>query len=228
LSYRPPRFPAGTRPPDRGKQLPLAGRRAVAYWSDGGPGRLQLLGCAVQYFTENRWGRSIDTGWSDWDVEVFCHPWTVVQICTAEEEHGGGRRLVRVRYRLRPSEYLLALAAVAVVGGVIGATLPLVNDGGLIAAWAGGLLAAAAGLWWRGTRRAALAVAVVDRSAAELGMIRLDEPRAARHEDGHASARTAGLESRLQPVFSGPAEAGTPTPARSGRVGADQRTGRVR
>jgi hypothetical protein len=139
------------------------------YWSEDGFERLQLLGCAIQDFTENRWGRTIDSGWADWDVEVYCHPWTVVQIATAEEDHGGGRRLVRVRYQMRASGYLKALALTATVAGLYGAALPSLVGGVVCAV----LLASGAALWWWGTRRAALAVAVVDRWAGELCMIRI-------------------------------------------------------
>jgi hypothetical protein len=204
FAYRTPRLPTGTRPAAPDKRLPLSGRRALAYWNEGGLGRLQLLGCVVQYFTENRWGRSIDSGWSEWDVEVYCHPWTVVQIFTAEEDHGENKRLVRVRYRLRPSGYLTGLAAAAVLGGAVAAGLwPWAA-----AAWAGSLLAACGGLWWRGTRRAALAVAVVHRWAAELGMVRVPEPgddqgrvpRASRPCPGHEHERDARGTSDPSPL----------------------------
>jgi GT2 family glycosyltransferase len=146
-------------------RLPLTGRRTAAYWSEDGLGRLQLLGCVVCYLNENRWGRTIDSGWSDWDLELYCHPWTVVQLATAEEDHGGNRRLVRVRFRLRASGYTKALVGLALLAGVAGPSFPPA------AAAAAVLLAACLGLWWRGTYRASQAVAVVDRSAKDLGMV---------------------------------------------------------
>jgi hypothetical protein len=153
--------------------LPSNGRRAFAYWSQDGLGRLQLLGCAIQDFTENRWGRTIDSGWANWDVEVHCHPWTVVQIATAEEDHGAGKRVVRVRFCLRASSYLKALSSAALVTGLTGAALdsPIAVGIGL------GLVLLGAATWWVGTRRAALAVDVIDRWASDLGMTRLGRLR---------------------------------------------------
>ena len=57
-----------------------------------------------------RWGKTVDSGWSDWDVEVHYHPWTMLQVCSAQEDHADGKRLIRVRYRLRPTP-LAQLAA---------------------------------------------------------------------------------------------------------------------
>jgi hypothetical protein len=137
------------------------------FWSEQGVGRLQLLASVLQYLNEHRWGKAVDSGWSAWDLEVYCHPWTIAQVCTAEEDHGHGRRLTRVRYRLRASNYLKALATAGVVGLVAGDWL----GAWIGTALAGGMLAACLALWTWGTRRAAHLVAVVDAMAAELGLV---------------------------------------------------------
>ena len=103
-----------------GQPLSLRGRRTAGYWSEHGRNRTELLGLLIAYLNEQGWGKTIDSGWENWDVEVYCHPWTVVQIATAQEDHGGGRRSIRVRYRLRPSGYtkfmgVLALASISLV-----------------------------------------------------------------------------------------------------------------
>jgi GT2 family glycosyltransferase len=157
-------------------RLPASGATTVAYWADGGRDRKELLDAAVDRLTRLGWGKETDSGWSEWDLEVHCDPWTVVQVCTVQEEHGGGRRCVRVRYRLRPSWYLRLLGLAIVLAG--GATLAsLLRPGGEVGAAlpaAGALIVlACAGLWWRGTARAARAVTLIDAVARELGMIRL-------------------------------------------------------
>src|SRR5262249_61278331 len=91
---------------------------AAEYWTEGGYARTELLALVIAYLNENGWGKTIDSGWSDWDVEIYCHPWTVVQACTAQEDHGSGKRLIRVRFRLRPSGYLKVLAGAAVLAAV--------------------------------------------------------------------------------------------------------------
>jgi GT2 family glycosyltransferase len=163
--------------------LPLTGSLTVDYWSETGCERTELVGLIVAYLTERGWGKTVDSGWSDWDVEVFCHPWSAVKINTAQEDHGSGKRLLRVRYRLQPIGFtqgigLLALCASAVAAGW--PTWPWVSI-------AGTLLALCGGLWWSGTRRASNAVAVVDAMAGKLGLIRCEpvpraEPQAPKDE----------------------------------------------
>jgi hypothetical protein len=89
-------------------------------------------------------------------------------VCTAEEEHGGDRKLIRVRYRIRPSGYskLLGLFGLTALGlaGIFQAW-PLAVVGALS-------LAGVGGAWWRGCRRASQAVVLVDKLARDMGLSR--------------------------------------------------------
>ncbi len=114
----------------------------------------------------------IDAGWSDWDLEVYCHPhpWTVVRVVTAQEEHGNGRRLIRARFTLRLTSYgrLLAWGAVfaAVSAWFLGPRAMVACAVALLTClW----------MWGRGTRQAAQVVGVFDRVAEQLGWITLIE-----------------------------------------------------
>jgi glycosyltransferase involved in cell wall biosynthesis len=165
--YRPRQVDPGT-PSSSGRRMPLTGVSTAAYWSEAGAERTEFLAQVVAYLAEHRWGRSVDSGWSDWDLEVYCHPWTVVQVCTAQEEHGGKKHLIRVRYRLRPSGYMKALAITGVSGIAVVALLqawPFAIGVGLI-------FPVLFLLWWRGARRASYAVAGFDAVAERLGLIR--------------------------------------------------------
>jgi GT2 family glycosyltransferase len=170
FSYRPPStdpsVAAGLSP--RPQTLPLHGFRTVAYWTGERYERLELLGLIVAYLNEHGWGKVIDTGWSNWDLLVYCHPWTVVEICTAQQDYGSHDRVICVRYRLCPSRYLKMLTALVLLTAGVAAAFQL---------WPATLVAAAilllcGGLWWRGTCRASQAVAVVDHLAGSLGLVR--------------------------------------------------------
>jgi hypothetical protein len=140
----------------------------VAYWSETGRGRTALLAEVLRRSEQLAWGRTVDSGWSDWDLEAEGGPLAKVRVATAEENHGGNRRLVRVRLRLRPTPFGCLLVAAIGLAGVAA---------GLAAPWAAipagvGVLAAA-GFMARDARRAAGLAGVFDAAAAALGMTRV-------------------------------------------------------
>lgn len=148
-------------------RFPFGGGEAMAYWGDRNQERTQLLNRVVSHLESLRWAKVIDAGWSEWDLTVDCTRWSVVQICTAQEDHGAGKRLIRVRYRLRPRDAAraLALAGVICVAGV---------------AWFSPVAGAAAGIffpaacvsaWWRSLRPAAQVARVFDGVAASMGLV---------------------------------------------------------
>jgi GT2 family glycosyltransferase len=153
------------------ERLPLSGRRCVAYWTEHGFDRTELLGLVTAYLTERGWGKTVDSGWSSWDLEIYCHPWTIVQVATAQEDHGSDKRLIRVRYRLLPTGYVKTLAALATVFavGAIGLSFWPVGLG------AGVLVALCGAIWWSGTYRASQAVAVFEAMARQLGLVRCEQ-----------------------------------------------------
>jgi GT2 family glycosyltransferase len=149
-------------------QLPLFGTWTTAYWSEEWRERTELLDRVVGYLSEHRWGKVIDPGWSDWDLEVHCHPWTILQVCTAEEDHGGAKRLIRVRYRLRLTHFTRMLLG---LGAVVAGLVAIHSASAAVTALA--LLAVLlVGVWWRGRELGARAAAVFDEVADRLGLLR--------------------------------------------------------
>jgi GT2 family glycosyltransferase len=165
--------------------LPLSGRRVITYWSEDGAERARLLELVTAYLTERGWGKNIDSGWSDWDLEVYCHSWTVVRIVTAQEEHGGGKHLIRIRYRMRLSGRTKLLVILA---GLL-AVVSIAWGSWLVGLATGVVLAVGAAAWWRGTQRAAQAIAVVRAMAAKLGLVRC-EPAGANRQAAEPAAET--------------------------------------
>lgn len=168
------------------QQLPFVGNAAKEYWSDQGIERTDLLSLVIARLHEERWSMSIDTGWEHWDVEVLCRPGTILRITTAQEEHGGNRRLIRVRQQLLPSGYTQTLWGL----GGIAATL-----GSLFSAWP--YIAAAAGLfsvgltvYWRGSFHARQIVGIVESAAASLGMIECGRDNALSRDEPHPDTGT--------------------------------------
>ena len=158
------RAPAGW---SSGGSMPWLGSRVIDYWSDNGTERLQLIQRILTAIGQQRWTKTLDNGWESWDLELFCNSWTVAQMVTADEEHGSGKRLIRVRYLARPSDYAVALFSLATVVLLCAA---------LLASWSAAAVAAPLfGIvslgYWSGKRRCSALIALVNVTALELGLI---------------------------------------------------------
>jgi hypothetical protein len=148
--------------------LPFVGRQTVDYWSEEWRDRTELLNQVAVYLTEHRWGRAIDSGWSNWDLEVSGDRYTAVRVCTAQEEHGGGKRLIRVRYRVKARGTFWLLAG---LGVVLTAVTAVVNPV-LAVAPALTALGSLAYVWRRGLRIAGKVARVFDTAATQMNLVR--------------------------------------------------------
>ena len=75
------------------------GRRI--FWSEEGRDRHYLLGAIFQLLDEEGWRYSTDTGWNEWDIQIYGNFWWSIALQTVTEYHGGGKCLTRVRLRDR-------------------------------------------------------------------------------------------------------------------------------
>jgi len=105
----------------------------LCYWSEASAEKEMLLGGLTDFLVQQKYLVTMDTGWSNWDLKVgrgLCSR-SLVTVCV--ENHGGGKRLLRVRCVMRlsrPASFLLrsyaGLTAFALilgwplVAGVIG------------------------------------------------------------------------------------------------------------
>jgi O-antigen biosynthesis protein len=71
------------------------------FWSEEGRDRHHLLGATFQLLEEEGWRYSIDTGWNEWDIQIYGNFWWSVALQTVTEYHGGAKCLTRVRLRTR-------------------------------------------------------------------------------------------------------------------------------
>ena len=85
--------------PERAHFAGNLGRRA--FWSEEGKDRHYLLGAIFQLLDEEDWRYSTDTGWNEWDIQIYGNFWWSIALQTVTEYHGGGKCLTRVRLRDR-------------------------------------------------------------------------------------------------------------------------------
>ncbi len=70
--------------------------RELRFWNETGQGREALLREMLASFESEGWSYSIDTGWQNWDVQIYGSVWWGVRIKTVTEYHGGPKCLTRV------------------------------------------------------------------------------------------------------------------------------------
>jgi hypothetical protein len=60
-----------------------------------------LLGAIFQLLDEEGWRYSTDSGWNEWDIQIYGNFWWSIALQTVTEYHGGAKCLTRVRLRNR-------------------------------------------------------------------------------------------------------------------------------
>jgi len=72
------------------------------FWNETGVGREKLLEEIFALLETEDWRYSADTGWKDWDVQIYGNQWWSVKLKTVTEYHGGPKCLTRVRLAYKP------------------------------------------------------------------------------------------------------------------------------
>ncbi len=153
----------------------LGSRHTVQYWNEVEIERFTFLQKLLDILDRDQWQARTDSGWDEYDVTIFGDRFSQVVVQTAAENHGGKKRLLRGR--LRAHWTLLARATFA---ATIAAAVILFHATG-DQPWAAPVLLAiplvAGYLHLRTARTLRLGVALLDLTAQELGLVKLDAPK---------------------------------------------------
>jgi len=85
--------------PERSRFTGSLSRRV--FWNEQGRDRHYLLGAIFELLDEEGWRYSTDSGWNEWDIQIYGNFWWSIALQTVTEYHGAGKRLTRVRLRSR-------------------------------------------------------------------------------------------------------------------------------
>jgi glycosyltransferase involved in cell wall biosynthesis len=92
----------------------------LAYWSDRGFEKENLLHALMEFLLPRKYLIAIDQGWDDRDVTVYRGVWSKADLKVAVENHGGAQRLFRTRCRVRESWFsrvaVLSFGVLAAIG----------------------------------------------------------------------------------------------------------------
>jgi hypothetical protein len=91
--------------------------RTLRYWHDY-QDRLALLHQIKNEVFAAGWRMRVDSGWHDWDMEIYGSRYVKVRLTTATEQHHGRGMLTRVRVELRQSRFgqVLMIGAMILAG----------------------------------------------------------------------------------------------------------------
>src|SRR5215472_3679464 len=114
----------------------------LSYWSERGDEKEAVLAGLMRVLAPLKYFVIMDSGWSDWDIKVSRGVWTRALVLCCVENHGGNKRLLRVRCMLTLSRFaklmLRSYLAASVLALVLGA--PVVALGIAAAGLAHGLV----------------------------------------------------------------------------------------
>ena len=88
-----------------------------AYWSEEGKDRHQLLTGIFALLDEEGWRYSSDTGWNEWDLQIYGNFWWSIVLQTVTEYHGGPKCLTRaaLRYRFVTTTVIINLVMLSLI-----------------------------------------------------------------------------------------------------------------
>jgi len=108
---------------------------SLSFWTDNGLEKEAILHGLREAVTARKYFVLVDQGWSDWDLEVHGGLWSRARIKVATENHGGERRVLRIKCALRGSRFASLCTVGAVTIAVLGVKLgflPLVLTGAAV------------------------------------------------------------------------------------------------
>jgi CDP-diglyceride synthetase len=76
-----------------------------------------LLGSIFALLEEEGWRYSTDSGWNEWDVQIYGNFWWSLVLQTVTEYHGGAKCLTRarLRYRFVPTTVIINLFLLSIL-----------------------------------------------------------------------------------------------------------------
>ncbi len=75
----------------------------LSYWSEAAAEKEVLLEGLMDFLLPQKYFVVADTGWSKWDLKIARGLWSRALVTVCSENHGGGKRLLRVRCAMRSS-----------------------------------------------------------------------------------------------------------------------------
>lgn len=79
----------------------IPGLSKLVFWNEAGLGREVLITAVIDALEKEGWSYSTDTGWKEWDIQIYGSFWWGITLRSVTEYHGGPKCLTRVRLAIR-------------------------------------------------------------------------------------------------------------------------------
>jgi GT2 family glycosyltransferase len=151
----------------------------LSYWSEKGEDKEVLLGGLMRFLMPQKYFVVPDQGWDEWDLKVARGLWSRALVLVCVENHGGAKRLLRVRCAMRLSR----LSAFVLRAWAAATAAALILDAPMAAAVIGVLgLCQAMLIAYRTLEFGRLMHAIIETVARREGLLPLDAIGAAPSE----------------------------------------------
>jgi glycosyltransferase involved in cell wall biosynthesis len=143
------------------------------FWTENGQGREHLLPEIIKALEAEGWNHSIDTGWKDWDIQVYGSFWWGIRLRSVTEYHGGPKCLTRIKLdaHMVATTFLINLVLLSVLG-----YRQLFMPGGDLWLWIPYIIVVGI-LATRGYRLKKRVAELVDAAAQRCGFVRIGRKR---------------------------------------------------
>jgi len=150
----------------------IRGLSKLVFWNEEGKGREVMLTSVIESLEAEGWSYSTDTGWKDWDVQVYGSFWWGVTLRSVTEYHGGPKCLTRVGLATR------MVATTFLLNFLIVSFLIYWMATGHELFWPGSLYAIIMlVIWLRGHRLKKRLAQLVEAAGLRIGLKRVDPKR---------------------------------------------------
>ncbi len=144
----------------------------IAYWSGKFIDRVQFLKVIQNKLEQEGWSHRVDSGWSNYDIEIFGSRWITIQLITASELYPEGKQAFKCRIKT-----VWSLPAKAAFWGLFALELLVIGIIGKSTAWIWMILLTLPLVHWyfaseERTLRSIM-VLVLDEIAKSLGLIKI-------------------------------------------------------
>jgi O-antigen biosynthesis protein len=69
----------------------------LSYWTESGLDKENILEGILNFLASRKYFVAVSDGWSDWDLTIYPGLWSRAQIRVCTENHGGNKRILRVK-----------------------------------------------------------------------------------------------------------------------------------